>query len=508
MYANSALFGTAIFAVFAIAALIGALLAIKRGFFPSLVRLAMIIACALLAFPIATSIAKGLSGVADTLLRSVLKDSMDQIAANSPSTMEFLRQLPLAIITPTLFISLFFLLKWLSLILFRILKLLLPARSSIVFRLLGCVAGALGSVICVLVVLIPTLGAVGLAHQATLALSDANTTGNEKLTQVIENVQKADESVLGPMVNNPAADLLTEEGDSALFRKMTAMELNGEPLDVYNEVTLLSETVADALILAKPINQYSTAQTDSAALLAQDIDQSELLRNVFSEWVASLTGAWHSGESFMNIPEPQVDPLLRPVLRSFYGILATTDEDLIAGDIQAVADVIEVLINYGILEGTAQGPALASLLLEGSVIRDMTNAINAHPRFRPLMDTITGIGLNAISDMLNVSLPDSETLKDISVNLSSALTELQQIPADQQVAVLNEELEKALNTYNVEVPAEVKDMISQTVINEFTDENGAITATEEDVKNYLTDLYSSVGDMGVSLNGVFSAIGQ
>jgi len=508
MYANSALFGTIFFAIFGVAALIGILLALKRGFFPSLVRLAMIVACALVAFPLAVSISGALSGVADSLLHMALGENLDQIAANSPSTMEFLQQLPMAIITPTLFVSLFLLLKWITLIFFRIIKLILPSRSSLVFRLLGCIAGALGSLICAWVILIPTWGAVGLAHQATLALREADTSGNEQLTKAMATVEKADDQILGPMVNNPAADLLTEGGNSTLFRKLTAMELNGEPLDLYQEVAMLSETAADAMILVKPINQYSTEQTDSAALLADDIDHSELLRNISSEWVASLTGAWHSGESFMNIPEPEVDPLLRPVLRSFYGVLATTDEDLIAGDIMAIADVVEVLINYGILEGTAEGARLASLLLEGSFIRDMTNAINTHERFRPLMNTITGIGLNAISDMLEVPLPDSKTLNTISANLSTALTEISEAPAEQQVEVLNGEIDKALKEYNVDVPAEVKDMIAQTVINEFTDETGAINATEQEVQDYLLNLYNSVGDTGASLGNVFASMGQ
>lgn len=508
MYPNSALFGTIFFVIFAGAAAIGALLALKRGFFPSLVRLAMIVACALVAFPLAIAISGTMSGVANSLLRAVVGEHLDQIAANSPSTMEFLQQLPMAIIRPTLFVSLFLILKWLTLIIFRIIKLLLPSRSSLLFRVLGCVAGALGSLICAWIILVPTWGAVGLAHQATLALREADTSGNEQLAKTMEQVENVDDKVLGPMVNNPAADLLTEDGNSALFRKLTVMELNGEKLDVYQEVGMLSETVADAMILVKPIDQYSTEQTDSAALLAEDIDNSELLRNVSSEWVAALTGAWHSGESFMNIPEPEVDPLLRPVMRSFYGVLATTNEDLIAGDIMAIADVVEVLINYGILEGTTGGTELGSLLLEGNFIRDMTAAINTHARFRPLMDTITGIGLSAISDMLEVPLPDSETLTKISGNLSTALTAIRNAPAELQAAELTDQIKAVLAEYNLEVPDEVINMISQTIINEFADENGAITATEEEIKDYLIDLYNSVSDMGISLDGIFAAVAQ
>ena len=86
MYPNSLLFGILFLAVFLIGMTIGAIIAIKRGFYPALVRLALVILSVLLAIPLTNAISGALSGLSEQLISTVLGDLSSQLAQYSPST--------------------------------------------------------------------------------------------------------------------------------------------------------------------------------------------------------------------------------------------------------------------------------------------------------------------------------------------------------------------------------------------------------------------------------------
>lgn len=384
MYPNSLLFGGISTVILLGGMALGVLLALKRGFFPSLIRLGMIIACALIALPLATVLARAMSGVSENIMSALLGNSCDQIARHSPTTMELLHHLPIALIAPTLFVSIFLLLKWLTLIVFHLIKAILPSRSSLLFRVLGGVAGALGSLICVLVILIPTWGMAGIAHRAAQTLCAADTSQNEQLTQTINTIEKFDQKALLPTVDNFAAKLFTNQGDSAVYRTLTKFEMNGETLVLGDELDGLMQTASDAVTLADTmpsdfrIADLSDTQIDAMHTLVDDIDDSDLLRKIGAEWISAMATTWHNGETFLGISAPAADTSLAPVLHSLYGFLATTNETLLADDLDTFIDIFELLVEHRVLGG---GDML-NTFADQAFITSLAATIDAHTRLR------------------------------------------------------------------------------------------------------------------------------
>ena len=70
MYSNSMIFGIAFAALFGIVMLVGALIGIKRGLFPSLIRLGMILASFVIAIPLTNTVNRILSGYVPTIMNS------------------------------------------------------------------------------------------------------------------------------------------------------------------------------------------------------------------------------------------------------------------------------------------------------------------------------------------------------------------------------------------------------------------------------------------------------
>lgn len=595
MYPNSMLIGGIIAAIFAATVLFGTLLAIKRGFFPALIRLALIVASLILALITAPMIATKLTALSENFIYSMFGSVMDQIAQYSPSTMELLHQLPIALLSPALFIAIFFLLKTISLIIFRILKAALPSRSSILFRLLGGVTGAVASLICLCVVFLPLWGAVGVFHRTAVSLSLADTSEKPGLTETIDQLEALDQAIIGPIVDNPMANIFTESGDNILFRTLTKFKMNEDQLQLGDEIDLLAQTASDALTFVGTMPEdfalgaLSDTQFTSLHTLTADIDHSTLLRNIFAEWISSVTGTWENGEEFMGMPEPVTNPSIQPVVRTFYAFLAstnadcladdfdavidlfalfvehglldeeqqdnllslfgdhgfaedliallaeedrirttladflsslmtawkkgesyqglpvprtnelvepimdeffhvfaTTDETLIVSDMTALADIIGVLKDYDIFNSVQNGKDMAKIVMNGQFIADLNAAVNNNERFTSLMNAVTSIGLSAISSQLNVSLPDSAMMKDLSLIISQSLS------GSQDQAALTASINQTLKSNQVDVPESISATIAQVSLAQFENTQNV---SEQAVSDYLTGIYGATDNL-------------
>jgi len=601
MYPNSMLFGGIFAILIAGAMVLGALLAIKRGFFPALVRFGMIIASLVVAILLAPMIAGKLSGLYEKIMTSLLGNTLDQITQHSPSTIDLLYHFPVAIIAPILFIVIFYVLKALTLIVFRFVKAILPSRSGLVFRLLGGALGAIGSLICVWAILVPLWGMISTTHTALETVSHADTSKNPKLSATIEKFEQLDTSILGPVVDNFTADIFTDGGNSALYRKMTQFEFHGQKMSLSEEVSLLSQTASDALAFSSTISKdfkitdLTDTQLDGLRTLTADIEHSDLLRNICAEWISALAVSWQKGEPFMGIPEPQsgatVKPLIRafygylattnetriaddfncfidlldilnthgildnaqtanlltkignktfvtdltgllnaedrlritladlissitgawekgsdyegiavpktnelfdPVMTTFFGILATTDDTVITDDMTGLSNIVGVLENYDVFNTQKSGTEMGDLMMKTNFIADLNAEINRHPRFVPLLDTVTSLGLSAISSQLNISLPDSQTLTDLASSISNVLNEVKDKDGNVRLDAVDQQVQKVLVENKVDVPDSVSTMIAQVAVEKFAEEE---SVTQDDIKNHLLDIYGSTGDL-------------
>ena len=514
-------------------------------------------------------------------------------------TMDLLLHFPAAIIAPALFITIFYVLSLLTKIVCRLLKVLLPSRSGLTFRILGGVAGALSTLICLLAIAVPVWGLVGTVHSTVKIIALSDTSKNQQLDSIVGTLEKIDTDLLGPIVDNFTADIFTDQGDSKLYRKLTQFEFHQEKLSLSEEFKLLSQTASDALSFASSLsgeaNIHTPEQFTTLRALAADVDHSRLLRSICAEWLSAVTSTWQKGETFMGmeplqvnasakpflnalygylsttnedriaadfncfidileilnqhgildesqnqnmltkigneafvqdltefldsndrlritsadllsaisgawqngedyegIQLPKTNELFDPVMNTFFGILATTDATLITDDMTAVSNIIGVLEDYDLFDGIKQGTDMADIIMKGTFVSDLQTEINNHPRFTPLLDTVTALGLSAISSQLQISLPDSETLTQLADTISTTLNSAKDENGNVNLDTVSEEVQKTLKENKVDVPDSVTGMIAQVASEKFADQE---TVTEQEVKDHLLGLYGSAGNL-------------
>lgn len=404
----------AIFAVLIlISAIIGALIAVKRGLSLAISRLGFIVCCFVFALPITTAIAGTLPNLTTPILQDLLGEYLSEIATHSPTTMEILLRLPLFVVSPALFIIVFYLLKWITLIPHKALKKQFPPDSADSSRFLSGILGALTSFICTIAILLPLWGSVGVAHRAIQTISQVDTSFNKDLHEAVEMASDIDNAYLEPLVSNITAEIFTDQGDSPIFRSLTKVKLTfaaTETSEEYKarppigqEIDLLAETAADAISFVSTIpnnfklSDLNRTHVDDLHNLVNDINQSELLKNICSEWVASTTSAWKDGHKVMGVSDPFANDPLKPVAHAVYGFLSTTSGNQLMSDAHTAINVLGVLVDHQILSHLDKA-SLFNQLGNSSFGNDLAAQIGEHTRLLATIANLVGPATQAWSD--------------------------------------------------------------------------------------------------------------
>ena len=215
-------------------------------------------------------------------------------------------------------------------------------------------------------------------------------------------------------------------------------------------------------------------------------------RGFFTGWMTALAASWADGNAYEGIAVPASNELLTPVMTSIYEILATTDETLIHDDLSALTEIMEIMRSYEVFNNAKEGYQMADILMKSNFVSDLTNTINRHERFKPLLDVVASLGLSAISSQLTVALPDAPMMTDLSGKISTTLNSVTGQSETVRLDSIQSEISKVLTENKVNVPDGVTDMISQIVNNQFGNKT---TVTEKEVTDYLTELYNSTGNL-------------
>lgn len=393
MYPNSLLFGILFLAIFLIGMAIGAVIALKRGLYPALVRLALVILCLLLAIPITNAIAGSLSGLSEQFIGTVLGDLTAQLAQYSPSTLTLIHRFPIAVAAPILFILIFCLLRLLTLILFRLFRALLPTNNSLLFRILSGVTGALTSLVCLWAIWLPLWGMLNVAHQTVLPICEIPSEQNAKLQTSITQIESLDNGILAPAIHNFTAEVFTNEGQSKLYDGLTKIELQEEQIYLSKEVKQISHTAINALTFAGTIpNDFKISDINrdhitSLHALCDDLEQSALLKSILAEWLSSTVSTWENGETFFGIADPAAKTAYKPVIHAFYRFLGSTTDELLVDDLRLFIDVLDIAIDHRLLD--TKQIDLIKTFGSASFADDLTAPLDSNDRLRATLANLT-----------------------------------------------------------------------------------------------------------------------
>lgn len=444
----------------------------------------------LLSFIGALILSRALSGVASDLVMDVAMPKLmasvgiAEMPLQTGTLAQAFAVIVRMMVTPVLFVVLFFaLLSVIGIIckiIFSIFKIKIPDAPRPFDRLCGVLVGLVCAVLCLLVVIAPVFGALGTVNTVYEAIATDEASADvlveaEGMSVSFDSIMAIDEA--------PIAKQLYGFGGKAIFRYLTTTRWNGQQVVLGDEIEAVVTVLDQLSVLGKTqVTNYGEAEVAALQSAAASVDDSVLLSNIVAGVMSEASGAWKNGDTYMGIGFPGQEGQYGKIMTAFFGVFATTDPTLVAGDLGAMADVFGVLVKYemfALLGGDTS--AFTEKLTTGNVVDDLYAVLDANPRMAPVKIAIADAGMSMMLSQLGGIAGDlraehGELMNDMASALKASVAgQTGAINAD----TLRAETATAIQNAEVDVDDAVVDLVVDALVDEFTADELAALGEDE-----------------------------
>ncbi len=520
MITTVALSVTVVFAVLlAFFALIGALVGSKRGAFKQLLATVLILVSAFSAFVATKAIAAPVGEAVWPYVETYVPAEYVSALESSPSLTAFAKSLPAALVSPFLFVLVFLAAMLVLKIVYAIFKNIggKNRKKSGFSRMIGTVSGTLAGLLVLVCLLVPMIGYINFAGDTLSALpaseddssavllrpavsgvlsaaapeldTGAETGGND----VFELAAQINDQYVKPITENALFNAISKFGCDALFKALTSSTINNTDVCVMDEISGLVRAVTRLEpLFGTPMGEFDGKQAEAIRSMISDIDESHVLKNIFSEFLSAASVAWQNNETFFGISSPlseETSPLLRPLMEELLDVLSTATPDNISADLYTVADVFGVLATnktFAIFgEGVKPEDVIAGLSSE-TVLSDMLVAIKANPHMEGLIPAVINMGMYAIGEAVGLPADDTAVYEDLMDNVTEVINAALAIENEEErVAYIAERIEATMASFGMTISKENAQFYAESIANDF--ETGNIY-TKEQIVDYFAEI--------------------
>jgi len=478
------------------------LLAFFRGTRKSLLRLGTAVLAAVVAFFVARAIA---AGVGDELALW-LKDAAGGDAALTPlfegeaGADKALGTLLEMLVSPILFLLLFWVLKGILFLLYWLLNVVTrpEAKDGVATHFIALPIGIVVAFISIFAFLSPIMGYLDVASAAVSEMD----TGNS--IEQIEQLSLKNTELLLPARQTPIAAPLYDSLGVKLFEELTAGEWDGETLHLKTELITLGKVAGNTqLLFATPKEQFGEAECAAVSALTENISSSHMLSVLCSGILNTAATHWLAGRDFWGLPTPDIGANGNLLLSAFLRVFATSTRDNISEDLDFFGDVFVLAVRYEIFAafGTADEEALAALITNTGFLGDTQALIDAHPRMQPVGVALVDVGMRSALKAMGLPENVGESCNEILSDMTAVLKDTPR-KEDGTIddAALAEKLTEVFEENEIAIGESSVTLVAQGVADHFTAEE-LEGLTEEETLAELIKRFE-----GVDISGLVATI--
>lgn len=421
-------------------------------------------------------------------------DTLRELKATLPAVYQLVVGIPMALLVPSLYVSVFFVLS----LVFGIPYLILAAiffprrrRSPILFsRLWGMLIGAVQGVVVCAVYVIPLVGYAYFGGTVADGIGNA-AADNETAQSAVSSIKDYTRAV----TDNRIATTLYKLGGEKLFRYLTTFTYDdGESttdICLVDETGIYTDMIRDILPLTggKQLKDYTEKEVDAIRALSGDLRKSRTMTVALSGILSEGCRAWNRGEAFFGVERPRPeDAKSEQMLQTFIDTFKDSTPDTVSDDLAALADTFEVMVRYDFFAALEDPDLLAEKFKDADFIRDLMDAMSGSENMNRLMHETVKIGVQTVCEEFVEKASGAEayndTVTEICGNVADKLNSVTGTDEEKKDA-LTAEIKAAMTSGGVaeeDVPEEMLGYVSQFVLDEFADSD---TVTAEDIMNYF-----------------------
>ena len=489
----------ALYALAAILVLGNLLKGMRKYFLRSFLRLCFTVAAAVFAFTAMQGLYETLGSPAMTAeLFAALKAQpemqsftaeIEQIQNVMPGAFSLLFLLPVSLVGPVLFVTIFGVVRFLMGILYLIVSLFIPKKKShnSTSKLLGGLCGALKGVLLTAMVIFPIAGYCAMGGQVMEATDELFASAEDSST--VEEAEK----VLELVHDHPVTQTVSALGGKQLFGYLTSFTYvanDGSELSVSweKELTQYAQMIEHVLALqGVNVEDMQEEQIDAIKALASDLQGSKTLSIVAAELLSGACTAWSEGESFLGKAKPTVDSEnVEAILNSAIDTFKNSTPQTVGEDILSVAELFTVMDKYDVFAAVSDPDQLMDLLSDDAILKEAIAVLKDNDRLEAVLKETVKSGVKmAVSSALTEEEYD-EAMDAINQAAAEQLNALSAYEtAEEKQAAISAAITEAMGEYGVEKGGAAADYVAEILMEEFADQSASGTVTPEDIATYF-----------------------
>ncbi len=282
----------------------------------------------------------------------------------SPTLHTFVSYLPAALVTPTLFLILFWIFDLLLLIPRHFINKAIDKKfptpedktKQTVNAWTGVGVKLANSVIVMMIVLLPLSAFITTIGNGLYDVRDAVKGSNAEFelkdengeTSFVLNAEELDGLIgeyVDPIVKNPVVVMSANPLFHLMYSNLTEVNLHGDNAFLDRELADIFTLIADCTCLFIEPEDYGEDQKLALEHLVGYVSDSKYKTMIASEMLSEMADSWKRGNEFMGMEKPG-DEHAMIVVEPLLDILSRSTPEAVKNDLRTFADILCILIDY------------------------------------------------------------------------------------------------------------------------------------------------------------------
>jgi len=461
---NASLIPTIIISLFLVFVILGFMCGWVRGFSKSLVRFIIVLGVGVLSFFVIPPITEAVltldiskfniiigevqvmtvQDLATDLLRQI--PFVEDIIEASPTFETFLEIMPQMILNIVLFILLFFVFKWVSMLIYWIISGIFFNKKKMAGKekhgFVGAVIGAIQGVLVACVVLVPCYGMVDTVKPfITATQSQEQTQTYQTFSDGVyyvdeqEGADLGEENSLAETINQVEVYVNAFE-NNWVSKMLNAIGIRKLSVEMFDYLTTIEDrnveyslrreikTIAEAYPYIQSITEtgFDIQDNEKLADLKDMIDvlyESPVLSGMVKEIIPEIADRWYNGFTFCEIGKPTVnDESIQNLLDLLLLNLSTSTGDTIKNDVVTTVDLLMIVNDAELLKAFAEDGNIMDVLSNPdneNLISDIISKALESDTLKVILPDVINVGMEFVYRALQI---DPDTISDVNVESS------------------------------------------------------------------------------------------
>lgn len=470
---------------------------VVRGFFPTLISLGLMIPSALVALLLAPAMSWGItSAIMNNILRpeAFYQQIVRDFAATDIMTQAGIQLVATLLMSVILFLLLRPVFRFICYC-FTMERLANNdcdpgynrEKNSFCYRnnkLLGGITGGVCALVISMIVTCPIIGALRVADEVI----DVAETVKPRLWSMT-TLTDEDVEMIRELPEDLPGNLLYELGGKYFFDAATKTEVNGRTVYLREElahVKSLCSRLQDVMPILENPEAVTPAQLEQLKGLRDDMNQIQVVHGAMVDYFAYCARAWLKDTAYFNLSEPQLPSVMQILMDEILQVCATSQFDTLQANATTLLNCYILAFENDVLSLPSKSYDEIILFLERT---QLLSKIDAELQKNPGMAHIrtNSVGMPIWGDIVRSRSFEAyrDGFYEATANALNVVKNRHYRDVDDQIAVMNTYIGKALEKSTLNAPEFLRDALATELIYLLNNSPEKAEFTIEDVQAFF-----------------------